>query len=231
MNKINFQDHPLTITLITINIFVFFLPLLFGINVFNMSVETMYNLGAMDGYTLIVEHEVWRLISSMFLHANFEHLFMNIITLMFVGLYLEQLFSRFIYLSIYFMAGIISGLVPIYFQDPGTVSLGASGAIFGVAGIIVGFTMIHYKKMRVEFLDYMKGYSVLLLINLLVGIAMPEVGFTAHLTGLIIGLFGGMALHKKVYYYLFLLGMSLLAYFLYACFLPSIYVNSANVLF
>ncbi len=231
MKKINFQDHPLTISLIMLNTFIFFVPLLFGINVFSMSTETMYNLGAMHGYTLIVGHEVWRLISSMFLHANLEHLFMNMVTLMFVGLYLEQLFSRFIYLSIYFVAGIISGLVPIYFQEPGTISLGASGAIFGVAGIMVGFTLVHYKKMRIEFLDYMKGYSALLLINLVVGIFMPEVGFIAHLTGLIIGLLGGMALHKKVYYQLFLLGMFFLAYYLYAYFLPSIYVNSVNVFF
>lgn len=231
MNKINLKEHPLTLTLILLNVIIFFIPLLFGINVFNMTTEQMYNIGAMHADSLILNHEIWRLFSSMFLHANFEHLFMNMVTILFIGSSLEKLFSRFIYLSIYFTAGIISGLVPIYFQEVGTVSLGASGAIFGIAGIMMGFTLVHYKKMKKQFLDYMKGYSILLLINLLMGLSMPEVGFTAHLTGLIIGFIGGMVLHRRTYYILFLLAMLFFSYYLYAYFLPSIYANSSNVFF
>jgi rhomboid protease GluP len=231
MDKFNPKNHPVTLSLIVLNVIIFLIPLLFGINVFRMDVETMYNLGAMEGASLILNHEVWRLLSSMFLHANIEHLLMNMITLLFIGPGLERHFSKFIFLSIYFISGFISGLVPIYFQEPGTVSLGASGAIFGIAGIMIGFTIVHYKKMKVEILDYMKGYSIFLLINLLVGLSIPEVGFTAHLTGLLVGLLGGMGLHKKSYYYLFLCSMTLLAYLLYAYFLPSLYVNSTNVLF
>jgi len=231
MNKVNFKNHPLTIILIAINVIVFFLPLLFGINVFNMNAEVTFNLGAMYADSLILDHEVWRLISSMFLHANLEHLFMNMVTLLFIGSYLEKLFSRFIYLSIYFLSGIMSGLIPIYFQELGTVSLGASGAIFGIAGVKIGFTLLHYKHLRVEFLDYMKGYALLLVINLLAGIFMPEVGFSAHLTGFIIGILGGMSLHRKRYYFIFLFMMSLLAYSLYDYFLPSLYVDSSVAFF
>jgi len=231
MNKLNFKDHPLTITLITINVIAFFLPLLFGINVFNMDAEVTLKLGAMYADSLVLDHEIWRLISSMFLHANLEHLFMNMVTLLFIGIYLEELFSRFIYLSIYFLAGIMSGLIPIYFQDLGTVSLGASGAIFGIAGIKIGFTLLYYKNLGVEFLDFMKRYVLLLVLNLSAGIFMPDVGFSAHLTGLIIGILGGMSLHRKRYYFLFLFLMALLAYALYGYFLPSLYVDSSVVFF
>jgi membrane associated rhomboid family serine protease len=93
---------------------------------------------------------LWTLLTSMFMHANFFHLFVNMISLLFVGRFLEMLIGKKRFTIFYLVSGIIAGLffsVLSYlfgvgdfgariFGSPEIFAVGASGAIFAVAGVL-----------------------------------------------------------------------------------------------
>jgi rhomboid protease GluP len=173
-----------------VNIFVFFLPVLFGVDVMNMDSEYLWSIGASFGPSIMIDGEIWRLFSAMFLHGGIEHVFMNMLSLFLVGRSVEMIFSRVSYLSIYFISGLIGSLTSIYFH-PVTVGIGASGAIFGIFGAVVGFALVHHKRMHNEFQSFIKSVGIILLLNLGIGLAFPSIDMSAHIGGAITGVIGG----------------------------------------
>lgn len=104
--------------------------------------------------SLIIQGKnLWTLVTSMFMHASIGHLFVNMFSLFFVGTFVERLIGRKRFLILYFIAGIVGGLffslLPGFFPDflggrvfgsPDIVGVGASGAIFGLAGLLAVIT-------------------------------------------------------------------------------------------
>ncbi|HHH19989.1 MAG TPA: rhomboid family intramembrane serine protease, partial [Campylobacterales bacterium] len=107
-----------------INIAVFVLPFI------GVDGEAWYEFGVNFGPYVVLRDELWRLFTSMFMHADGIHLAMNMLALYLLGQSVEPLFPKAIYLVLYLIAGLFGGLVSIYFH-PTTPGLGASGAIFG----------------------------------------------------------------------------------------------------
>jgi len=96
--------------------FVFLSPVIEGINVMDMSAGYLFSIGAMFGPTVVLEGEIWRLFSAMFLHGGAEHVLMNMLSLYLVGRSVERIFSALSYLFLYFISGLIGSLVSIYFH-------------------------------------------------------------------------------------------------------------------
>ncbi|MFH1222603.1 MAG: rhomboid family intramembrane serine protease [Candidatus Micrarchaeota archaeon] len=94
----------------------------------------LQNFSLISGLTF---SEPWRLVTSMFLHADFMHLLFNMFALLMFGLYLERKVGRTWFLIIYLASGIIGGLGFQAFSAPGDMAIGASGAIFGIIGALV----------------------------------------------------------------------------------------------
>jgi membrane associated rhomboid family serine protease len=94
--------------------------------------STFFQNGALYG-PLVARGDWWRLVTSMFLHANYLHIGMNMYSLYFAGTILEQVIGRWRFLLLYLGAG-IAGSAGALVWSPTTPSLGASGAIFGVLG-------------------------------------------------------------------------------------------------
>jgi len=161
----------------------------------NMSSEFLWSIGASFGPSIAMDGEIWRLFSAMFLHGGAEHVFMNMLSLFLVGRSVEMIFSRVSYLSIYFISGIIGSLVSIYFH-PITVGIGASGAIFGIFGAVVGFALVHRHRMHSEFKSFINSVGIVLLLNIGIGLAFPNVDMSAHIGGMITGLIGGAVVAK-----------------------------------
>ncbi len=213
-----------------INILVFFLPLLVGIDVTNISSEYLYSIGAVEGTAVVVKGEIWRLFSGMFLHGGVEHILMNMLSLFLVGRSVEMIFSRFSYLSIYLVSGLIGSLVSIYFHKE-SVGIGASGAIFGIFGAVVGFALVHHKKMHDEFKEFIKSVGVILLLNLVIGLVFPNVDMSAHIGGAISGVIGGAMIAKyRNSTWLYILVSVVVMFFIYN-YLSTLYVNPNNVYF
>lgn len=94
---------------------------------------------------LVFSGEYWRLLSSQFLHAGRLHLLMNMLALWSIGLVLEKKLPALIYLMIYLLSGMAGGLLSaVYYASSATpiVSCGASGSIFGLAGVLIAYALV-----------------------------------------------------------------------------------------
>lgn len=120
---------PVTVVLLIIQIVAFIIMTLLGGST-NFSV--LIECGARVT-SLIHEGQWWRLITPVFLHIGIAHLIINSITLYFLGMYIEELFSHWRMLVIYLVSAFTGNLASAYFL-PNTISAGASTALFGLFG-------------------------------------------------------------------------------------------------
>ena len=153
--------------------------------------------GLTDEYALVsatVLAKPWTLITSIFLHGSFEHLFYNMFALALFGSILEKIIGGKKFLILFFVSGIISGIGSVFFY---TASIGASGAIFGVMGTLAALRP--RMTIYVSFVPMPMAVAVLLwAAGDLIGIFAPdEVAHAAHLFGLAFGIIVGLLLREK----------------------------------
>ncbi len=159
-------------------------------------------------------NNLWSIITSMFLHGGVFHLIMNMLSLMFLGSFLEKLIGKKRFLMIYFVSGIVASLFFVVlagffgstalgsrlFGSPDALAVGASGAIFGIAATL----MILTPKVKVYIFPIPKSLPLWLgvLLNLFAlwvisaSISLP-IGNSAHLGGFLTGIIFGLYLRFK----------------------------------
>jgi rhomboid protease GluP len=98
---------------------------------------TQYRLGASFPYSIFEMHEWWRVVTAMFLHGGLIHIAFNMMALMQLGPAIEELYGSARYLFIYVFTGAFGFLVSARF---GNYSLGASGALLGLVGVMLAIT-------------------------------------------------------------------------------------------
>ena len=172
-----------TYTLIAINILIFLLGI-----IFNMQ-DTLINLFANYGPLVTENHQYYRLFTSMFMHANFLHIAFNMYALYLLGSQAEGFFGKTKFLTIYLLSGLSGSLLSILLNQ-GAVSVGASGAIFGILGALLYFGF-NYRVYLGNTL--IKEILPIILINLAFGFAITGVDNYAHIGGLVGGLTTAMA--------------------------------------
>lgn len=156
---------------------------------------------------------VWTLLTSMFMHANFTHLFVNMISLFFIGGFIEKLIGKKRYLWFYLLSGIFAGLLFVVlayffgnsdlgariFGNKEVFAVGASGAIFALGGLLVVLT----PNLRVLafFIIPMRIWMAMIFFLVVMWVASISAGLpfgnTAHLGGLLAGIAYGLYLRKK----------------------------------
>ena len=99
--------------------------------------EVVYRLGASFGPAIFLLHEWWRLVTAMFLHGGLIHIGFNMMALMQFGPALEELYGSPRYLFLYVVTGMFGFLVSAWL---GNYSLGASGALLGLVGVMLAIT-------------------------------------------------------------------------------------------
>ena len=146
---------------------------------------------------LVARGEVWRLVTSVFLHSGFVHLALNMLSLYFLGSFVEAAFGRGRFLALYLLSGLSGGIAYLYFGAYGTPAVGASGAIFGLLGGVLGYSL---RRGTFSWQNpVIRQLLILLAINLYVGFSIPNVSNTAHLGGLAGGLLFGYLVAPTVY--------------------------------
>lgn len=168
-----------------VNIVVFFISVLAGANIFDPDSSIMISLGA--NYTkAIMAGEYWRFVSSCFLHFGLAHLLSNMIALIFAGMILEHLIGGRFFLFVYLMCGIFASATS-FFVHEFTISAGASGAIFGIYGFMIGLVTTNFlqKEYRTRLGIYLLLYIGL---NMAGGIMKEGIDNAAHLGGLLSGI-------------------------------------------
>lgn len=186
-NVFSFGKPFLTYFLLVINIILFFM---LESNGSSTSIDNLIEFGAKYNPAIIEDGQWWRIISSMFLHIGFLHLFMNMLAVYYLGTLVERIYGSWRFLIIYFLAGISGGLASFAFTT--NVSAGASGALFGLFGAIVFFGFIH-KKLFFQTIG--SGVLLLIGINIVFGFTIPQIDMGAHLGGLIGGFIASAIIH------------------------------------
>lgn len=180
--------------LIILNVIVFLYIDLIG------SSENTYfllNHGALYWPAVIEQNEYYRLLTYMFLHGGIEHLVNNMIVLLFLGDNLERAAGKWRFLSMYFGSGILAGIVSLGYNmlnNNHAVSVGASGAIFGVVGAMAYIVMIN--KGRLENIST-RQLIVFVIFSLYGGLTSQGVDNAAHIGGLVAGVFLALLLYRK----------------------------------
>ena len=180
-----------TIVLIALNVMMFLMMVLQGVAVFNPTAASVLRWGA-DYGPLTLHGQWWRMLVSTFLHFGLIHLLFNMFVLFNIGLFLEGLADRIPFVVLYLVCG-LGGSAASLAWHPSIVSAGASGAIFGLYGALLGFLIRHRGSIPAESLASLrKGALTFLGYNLLYGLR-PGVDMAAHLgglaTGFVLGLF------------------------------------------
>lgn len=178
------QGYFITPILINLNIAIFILMVVAGVNFFLPNTESLISWGA-NFRPVTLDGEWWRLITNCFLHIGVFHLLMNMYALLYIGLLLEPHLGRTRFISTYLLTGLAASITSLWWHDL-TVRAGASGAIFGMYGVFLAMltTNLIEKSARKALLT-----SIVIFVgyNLLNGMK-GGIDNAAHLGGLISGI-------------------------------------------
>jgi rhomboid protease GluP len=140
---------------------------------------------------LTLTGEWWRLLSCVFVHGGIIHIGFNMWCLWELGQLAESLYGRWTYLAIYLLCGIGSSLTSVFWH-PGVPSVGASGAIFGLAGaMIAAFKLGEFSVPRAALSGTLRSLGAFVIFNLIFGAMIGVTDNAAHIGGLITGLIVG----------------------------------------
>lgn len=157
---------------------------------FGPSATTLNKYGGLDRYK-VVHGEAWRLETSTWLHAGLIHLGVNMISLIFVGVRLEQQFGFWKIGLVYLISGVGGSILSVLFIRNG-VSVGASGALFGLLGSMLSELITNW-GIYTNRIAAMANLLIIAAINLAIGI-LPMVDNFAHIGGFATGFLLGFVL-------------------------------------
>ncbi len=209
------RSPVVTYALIAVNLVIFLLSLTTGLT------RAFLAFGAVPAL-IVSEFEYYRLITSMFLHADFLHILFNMWALFIFGRDIESSVGSGRFTLLYFLSGIVGGLAYVFYMltyaaslDPRAAfvpAIGASGAVFGVMG---SFAVLYPKRPIAFFLYFLPiiapafvAITLMGLIQTLLALALPfsSIAYTAHIGGLAVGMLMGLwlrSLLRKRYYSMF----------------------------
>lgn len=190
-NKINdlFKKRKPLITSFLIGVcsVLFILMYIFGNG--SLDTKTMYYFGG-----LVKHGSPLRLITSVFLHIGILHLVMNMWALWILGNQNEDFYGHIKTFIIFIYSGVVGNLLSVIFMNSSTISAGASGAIFGLMGSLLYFSL----NQRTYMHEALKNQILpVIIINLLFSFIIPSINIFAHLGGLVGGIIISMALGIK----------------------------------
>lgn len=186
--------QPVNFIIVLMNVVVFLVLSVMGDT---QDAVFMLNHGASWEPYILEYGEYYRLVTCIFLHFGIDHLFYNMLLLIFLGDSLEQIVGKLRYLAIYLLGGVAGNIVSVW-VSAGTenyaVSAGASGAIFAVVGALLWIVIRNGGRL--------KGYSsqrlfLMAAFTIVNGLTTTGVDNMAHIGGLAAGFLLGMLLYRK----------------------------------
>jgi membrane associated rhomboid family serine protease len=143
----------------------------------------------------IAEGEWWRFFTPMVLHGGGFHILMNSLVLWIYGPHVEQAFGSARFIALYVVSGFIGSVASYSFSDPFIIGVGASGAIFGITGVLLVYL---YRRRSSSFVyAEMRNVMFFIGINLALGALIPGIDIWAHIGGLVAGMALGLGFDRK----------------------------------
>lgn len=184
------KDYFFTPLIAILNIIFFLVMTIDGTNIINPEIEKLIFWGANER-SLTLNGELWRLITSTFMHIGIVHLLMNLYALLFIGSLLEPTIGKIRFLIIYFLTAIVASVSSLWWHKF-SISAGASGAIFGLFGVFLSLLLFNQvdKQIKRPMLFYISIYIGFNLLN-----GMKEgIDGAAHIGGLVSGFIFGLTI-------------------------------------
>jgi len=175
-----------TPALVVANAIVFVLMAIGGIDIDNPPLDGLIKWGANYG-PLTMGGDWWRLFTNTFVHIGIRHILFNMWALFTIGSLVERLFGNSLFLLIYIAAGILGSMASVIIH-PEVVCAGASGAIFGLYGALIGFILRQRGAIPATVLTDLRNSAIFFVgYNLFFGL-LPGIDNSAHIGGLLCGI-------------------------------------------
>lgn len=172
---------PVTAVLLGLNTVMLFVVVFTG----GFTLENLTRLGGLIPAKVTADKEFYRILSAMFLHGSLIHFLANSYFLFHVGGLLERLLGHWRFSLIYFLSGIGSGLLVWAFGAPETVTIGASGALFGILGALLVLSFVRRSWFTPPIVSTIRTLTI---INLIFTFVIPNISVWGHLGGFVTGL-------------------------------------------
>jgi membrane associated rhomboid family serine protease len=146
---------------------------------------TLFNFGALWGQDILAHPtHIWRLFTAMFVHIGWQHWFMNVFSILFIGRQIEAIWGTKRYVTVYLLSGVMGNALS-FFVSQDVLSAGASTAIFGV---FAALAMLGYLTHDFQIKRIGQTFAALIVINLLLNVFDSGVNIWGHIGGAIGGL-------------------------------------------
>lgn len=183
------KELKATPILVDLNLLLFLAMVLSGVSFLNPQGSDLLGWGA--NFKLLTMNGQWyRLIVSIFIHAGVIHLLYNMFALLLVGAFIESSVGSRTFATIYLLSGVIANIFSLEFHKS-SVLVGASGAIFGMYGLMVALMLLKYLNKKITKTLWI-SISVFIGANLVIGLANSGIDMYAHLGGLLSGFIIGI---------------------------------------
>jgi len=176
-----YEKNPMTSLIILINAMMAVVILATG--GFNDLIN-LVEWGALYPPFITFDNEWYRLLTAMFLHGSLLHVFFNMYVLFYLGALLERILGKWIFLMFYLGTGLLASFAVYALGNPNVVTVGASGAIFGIIGAL--FIMTYLKPYYFN-PYFVRSIRSLTFINVALTFIIPQVSFYGHIGGLLSG--------------------------------------------
>lgn len=186
------MEYKTTYILMALNILVYLVSAIKGKNLFEIDIYTLVDMGAKVNI-LIDDGQVWRFLTAAFLHGGLIHIIFNMMALNAIGMQVEKIYGWKKYLLIYFSSA-IGGSILSYIFSPKSISVGASGAVFGLLGAMLVFG---FMKKDVIGKSFMFNIIQVIVLNIVIGLTVPNIDNWGHIGGLILGGITSLIFFKK----------------------------------
>ena len=199
----SFARLPVTASLIAANVLVYL-----AVSVLAVSAGTEWNIALVNQSGAVIANgalvpaavaqgEAWRLLTSIFLHSGLIHLAFNMVALYFLGTFAESAFGQWRFFALYVLSGLSGGLAYLYFGAFNWPAVGASGAIFGLLGSILGYAL---RRGTFSWQNpLIRQLLILLALNVYLGLSIDNISNTVHMGGLVGGFVFGWLMAPTVY--------------------------------
>jgi membrane associated rhomboid family serine protease len=176
-----FISHPAPATLILViaNIAIYLVTVYQGAGP-NLPGGSLFVDWALQGFA-VASGDWYRLITAMFLHGSLLHLAFNMLALWWLGSIVEQAMGTLRFLLVYFVSGLAGSAGALLLSDPGQVTVGASGAIYGILGALLILEWLQTGSLA-------GPAMTLIVLNLALSLAIPGISIGGHLGGLVGGI-------------------------------------------
>ena len=144
---------------------------------------------------LVQDGDLWRLLTSMFLHGGALHFLMNMMGLYYLGAPLERTMGSGKYAIFYLISGLGGGAAVTLLEEPYTLTIGASGSVYGLMAALLYITFVRKNWFTPA---SVRSIRTMIIVNFSITFLLPSISVWGHLGGFIVGFFLSLVLMPKV---------------------------------